>query len=380
MNKKRITALVAAGMIGISALAIAMQQKSKPAYALSTEEARLMVADVLPDTVEHTGTDEDDEQATFEYFDAKTKTLYEVKVDLKKAEISNIREYKMDQELIPFETSSSSTARTIISRDEARDIALDKVAGANAKDIREFELDDRNERDAKYEVDIVYDGYKYELEINAHTGAIQEFEREAAKKTKPTTAPATAAPTTAAPTTVAPVTAAPTTVSPATTAPATSSLLTADEAMEIALARVPGATRDHIREFELDHDDGRPEYEGEIRFNGVEYEFEINARNGNVFKWEVDRDDDGDDDRKHHTQPTTAPARATQSALISRDRAIEIALAKVSGATRAHVEDAELDEDDGRYEWEIEIEIGDYEYEIDIDARNGKILDIEIDD
>lgn len=382
MNKKRIAALVAAGIIGISAVAIAVNKNSKPAYALTAEEARILAANVLPATVEHTGTDEDDSRATFEYFDAETKTLFEVKVDLTKGEISNIREYPMNQELIPAgtddkaddgshasesdksvkpsETNASTTDRTIISRDEARDIALAKVSGATADDIREFELDDRNERDAKYELDIIYNGYKYEIEINAYTGDVKEFEREAEKKAKAETTPGTLAPTTAA-----------ATEAPTTVAPATAGLITADEAMNIALTRVAGATRDHIRDFELDRDDGRPEYEGEIHFNGVEYEFEIDATNGNVFKWEADRDDN--DDNKD-------AARATEAELISRDRAIEIALAQVPAATRSHIEGVELDEDDGRYEWQIDIEIADYEYEINIDAYNGNILDIEIDD
>lgn len=61
--------------------------------------------------------------------------------------------------------------------------------------------------------------------------------------------------------------------------------ITQDEAVAIALAKVPGATQSNIVINE-DWDDGRKEYEGTIIYNGVEYEFEIDATNGNIISWE----------------------------------------------------------------------------------------------
>lgn len=58
----------------------------------------------------------------------------------------------------------------------------------------------------------------------------------------------------------------------------------------MALARVPGATDANI-ELELDHDDGFVIYEGEIHYNNIEYEFEIDAGTGNFIKWSEDRHD-----------------------------------------------------------------------------------------
>ena len=40
--------------------------------------------------------------------------------------------------------------------------------------------------------------------------------------------------------------------------------------------------------LELDHDDGRPVYEVEIIYNMMEYEMEIDATNGTVFKFEYE--------------------------------------------------------------------------------------------
>ena len=61
-----------------------------------------------------------------------------------------------------------------------------------------------------------------------------------------------------------------------------------EEARDIALARVEGATASNIS-IELDRDDGWYVYEGEIFYNGMEYEFEIDADSGNILKLEEDR-------------------------------------------------------------------------------------------
>lgn len=60
-----------------------------------------------------------------------------------------------------------------------------------------------------------------------------------------------------------------------------------DNAKKAVLAKVPGASEKNLR-MELEHDDGRYEYEGEIIFNNTSYEFEMDAQNGTIYKWEAD--------------------------------------------------------------------------------------------
>lgn len=64
------------------------------------------------------------------------------------------------------------------------------------------------------------------------------------------------------------------------------------KAKELALAKVSGATEQHIYDFDLDRDNGVLEYEGEIRYNGMEYEFEINAETGEFIKWQEEKEYD----------------------------------------------------------------------------------------
>ena len=66
--------------------------------------------------------------------------------------------------------------------------------------------------------------------------------------------------------------------------------ITIDQATAIALAKVPGANASHLYKVKPDIENGRKVYEGKIFYNGVEYEFEIDAATGQVIDWDVDRD------------------------------------------------------------------------------------------
>lgn len=61
-----------------------------------------------------------------------------------------------------------------------------------------------------------------------------------------------------------------------------------DEAVKTVLGKVSGATEKDVR-IELDYDDGRYRYEGDIIYNGIEYDFEIDADSGRILEWEEDR-------------------------------------------------------------------------------------------
>ena len=61
-----------------------------------------------------------------------------------------------------------------------------------------------------------------------------------------------------------------------------------EEATRIALDKVPGATEQDIR-INLDYDDGRQKYEGDIIYEQMEYDFEIDANTGEVIEWIEER-------------------------------------------------------------------------------------------
>ena len=64
-----------------------------------------------------------------------------------------------------------------------------------------------------------------------------------------------------------------------------------NKAKEIALKKA-GFTENQVyfKKAQLDFDDGRWEYEIELIKDYVEYDAEIDAQTGIIYKWEVDKD------------------------------------------------------------------------------------------
>ena len=151
-----------------------------------------------------------------------------------------------------------------ISVDEAKRIALEKVAGASESDIVKVvkDIDDGRE---EYDVEIVYDGFEYDIELSAEDGRLLDISKEKADAEEP--------------------------VVVETASPSSDNSSDADlaKAKKTALSQVSGASESDIVKAHKDYDDGRQEYEVEIRYNGYEYEYEIDAETGNIISSDVDR-------------------------------------------------------------------------------------------
>ena len=130
-----------------------------------------------------------------------------------------------------------------------------------------------------------------------------------------------------------------------------------EKAREIALAKQPDGT---IKEISFDFENGRAVYEGELLYNGREYEFDIDAVSGDILKWRDDGPMDPDD------QPIP-----DDGAYIGLEKAKEIALQRLPGA---QVLELKLDRDDGRVIYEGELATDTLEADFEIDALTGDIL------
>lgn len=64
--------------------------------------------------------------------------------------------------------------------------------------------------------------------------------------------------------------------------------LTREEASRIVLDKVEGATEMDIR-IKYERDDGKDIYEGSLVYDGTEYEFELNAQDGQILEWSEER-------------------------------------------------------------------------------------------
>ena len=158
--------------------------------------------------------------------------------------------------------TQSGTAAAGIGEDEAKRIALEDAGVAESSTMPMAVELDYDDGVAVYDVEfVVYadDGAvkEYDYEIDATTGAIRSMDNEVERieYTQGTIH--------------------------------STGYLPEQEVRGIALAKVPGATEKDIR-LSLDRDDGRLSYEGRIVYEGMEYEFEIDAYSGAIREWEAE--------------------------------------------------------------------------------------------
>ena len=205
----------------------------------------------------------------------------------------------------------------VVSWDFALEKAFEETGGGM---VVEFEFD---REESEYKIEIMHEGYKYDIEMNAYSREILEMDWEEDDE-----ADAYAA--------------------------EQENLIGWTRAMEIAKDEIGGG-REMAFEFDLDD----KKYEIEIRHNSTDYEFEMNAMDGEILEMDPELDDDDRD-------------ASEDEDLIGRDEAVRIAKEKAGGG---EVTEFEYDRDDGVYE--IELMHEGYEYEFEIDAYTGEILVME---
>jgi uncharacterized membrane protein YkoI len=166
------------------------------------------------------------------------------------------------------------------------------------------------------------------------------------------------------------------------TANDTSSLLTLQEAKDLALQQYGGK----VTEIELEKKKSGYVYDVEVKADGIEYDLDIDAKTGKIVLDSQSTDkrsaqEVSDDTAQQSTATNTlkvaesAQPRIADAKLLTSDQAIAIAKKKADGT----VTKVELDSDDGRKHYDIEIKDGTYEYDFEIDAVTGKILEFEKD-
>lgn len=183
----------------------------------------------------------------------------------------------------------------------------------------------------------------------------------------------------------------------------------AEKAKEIAYAHAKVSAQNiAFCEVDMDVEKGVMVYELDFKCNGYEYEYDIDARTGDIVKNKKEIDDDmpagtqlpadkttqtgtGDGVPSGGTTPPSAGSQnpaggndqgssqggngGASSAVITLEQAKEIALNHAGlTADAAYFEKAELDYDNGIQAYELEFKSGGYEYEYDINAQTGDIV------
>ena len=143
------------------------------------------------------------------------------------------------------------------------------------------------------------------------------------------------------------------------------SVISAEQAVEIALAQAGGGTV-ATTEFRYKKD-GRPMYKVLLVENDTRVKIEVDAQNGQVTKFE----------RKNiesvkYSKTMPGPL-ANEEIAIDAAKAREIALGRTDGGTVVEVEKEY--ERDGRVVFELDIVKPGYKYEVKVDARSGAIVE-----
>ena len=155
-------------------------------------------------------------------------------------------------------SGSQSGTASAVTEDEARKTALSD-AGVTEEQITGIRVKkDHDDGRQVYDVEFYSDNKEYDYEIDASTGEIlssdfeieNDFNKDSASDLNPA--------------------------------------VSQEEASAAALAKVQGASEKDLR-IKLDDDDGKMIYEGDIYYNGTEYEFEIDAATGDFLEWSEER-------------------------------------------------------------------------------------------
>ena len=150
--------------------------------------------------------------------------------------------------------AASASSGAAITEAEAKQIALDHAGVSESETERMRVKLGRDDGVQEYEVTFYVGNREYDYDINAATGEIRSHDSEIDDDYVSSTEAAGAA-------------------------------VSEDEARATVVARVSGASASDVRLY-LERDDGRLVYEGELIYNGTEYEFQIDAATGDVLDWE----------------------------------------------------------------------------------------------
>lgn len=251
----------------------------------------------------------------------------------------------------------------------AKSIMLNKVPGAN---ILEFSYDG-DDKTPKYDGTLIKDNYEYEVDVNAKTGQIIKFEKEAIFTHNSNGNANNASADTQQSTTQQ------STTQNNNASTTRKAYIGESKAKSIMLNKVPGAT---ISKFYLDND-ATPEYDGELIKGDYEYNISVDAVTGEIREFSKERirnynnptinnsTSTNSNTNANNNVPTNNNGITTNRTYIGESKAKSIMLSKVPGAT---IRGFHFD-NDSTPEYEAELIKDGYEYDISVNALTGEIIE-----
>ena len=240
----------------------ASNSSSNSSY-LTEEDIRSKIQETWPDsTLYSIYLDYDDGRYEYETIFYCQNVIYEVNFNASTGEI--LKQEQKGTGWSPWTETSSPAAETgqeasqpstqpqsdVISRDAISQTILSKAEGTGAV-IAELKLE-RDDGRVQYEGEMYDSSYEYEFELDAYTGTIIKWEKEAFRGSSQSG----------------------------------DAVIGEEEAQNIALAKT--GSQATVIKCRLERDDGRLTYELELRDSRYEYDVEIDAYTGTILSWDMD--------------------------------------------------------------------------------------------
>lgn len=150
--------------------------------------------------------------------------------------------------------SAATAVSQEITQEQAKAIALEHAGAAEADVVFYRAEPDRDDGRNVYDVEFYVGNTEYDYEIAADTGEVLSYDSD---------------------------------IEGWAVSSQNGSPVTLEQARDLVVSRISGISAQDVRIHE-DWDDGRQVYEGEAWFDGVEYEFEIDASTGTFLNWSAE--------------------------------------------------------------------------------------------
>ena len=246
-------------------------------------------------------------------------------------------------------TNTNLVEQKYITLEEAEQIALKKVNDKSAE-IIDFEVE-LTRKEQKYDFEIITSDKKYEIEINAVTGDIIEYQVKSLDKEK-----------------VKEYKEKKNIYKEYKKKLENGTIISKYDAKMIALKQV-NTKSSHVTRLEIVLETKTPHYLIVVRDKAHKYTMKVEAETGKVYDLVKVAKVSDEWDNSEKDKPVV------ELKYITKDKAIEIALAKIG--SKATLDEIEFDKDDNPPKYEIEMYDDKYEYEIEIHAITGAILEFE---
>ena len=282
----------------------------------------------------------------------------------------------------------TASDKAYIGQEKAKQAAISH-AGASADKLTEYEIElDFEHGVMVYEVEFKCEGFEYDYEIDAVTGAVLKSEKEPDNDYVPPRTDTAQPETGSSSQTGGNAPQIDNSSSPANNGntPQTNqnpgqassedqnskaSYISEEQAKNAALSHA-GVSANAITAYEsdLDREHGIMVYDIDFKCEGFEYDYEIDAATGSVLKNQKERDDD-----YIPAQSGGSQTSGGSGSYIGEASAKEIAFTHAGVAANTVYEyESDLDDEHGKMIYEIEFKAGNYEYEYEIDAVSGSVL------